>query len=202
MIIKPKVKIRVNQPVNYHPQLLPGFEVVRDTREQLGYEFKGVDCVDKKLEWGDYSVVGFEPKEDYHEPNLNAIIIGLEDKQSGISIERKSLSDFYGSITDGRDRFKRMLCGFRDYVEFKGLVIEGGESEVLCPELSGSEMYPNSVYGTLVSIELRYNTHIYYGSRQACELKVLSWLSYYYKIKTEGDGDKIKKVESKSGGIL
>ncbi len=198
-VIKPKVNFRVNAPVNYQPQILPGFEVVRDTREQKGYEFKGVDCVDKKLEWGDYSVAGFEP---INPLRFDTTRINIDGTYNGISIERKSMSDFYGSITDGRDRFKRMLCGFRDYVEFAGLVIEGSESEVLCPELGGSEIYPNSVYGTLVSIELRYNTHIYYGSRQACELKVLSWLSYYYKIKTEGVDGKVKAMESTTGGIL
>lgn len=203
MIIKPRAKLKVNPPINYQPQILDGFVVVRDTREQKGYEFEGVNVVDKKIKWGDYSVVGFEPKKDYIPIELaDGSIAYVDPLQSGISIERKSLTDFYGSITDGRERFKRMLDGMRDYVEFKGLVIEGSESEVMCPELSGSNMYPNSVYGTILSIELRYNVHVYYGDRQACELKVLSWLSYYYKMKVGGVDEKTKTVECSTGGVL
>ncbi len=166
MIIKPRVHLSVNKPIDYTPEILEGFTIVRDTREQLPYEFKGIEQIDRKIEWGDYSIVG-------HEPLF---------RPASISIERKSVDDFYGSITHERERFKNMMEGLRDSVEWSGLVIEANESEVLCPELSGNQTHPHSVYGTLVSIEIKYGLHIYYGDRASCELKVLSWLCYFYKM--------------------
>jgi ERCC4-type nuclease len=170
-IVKPKTKLIINKVFGYKPVIEENFVIIRDTREQMPYEFRGLEVEDRKLDFGDYSVLG------YNQTNP------IDCEPFGISIERKGINDFYSSITHGRDRFKRELEGMRDCLDFAGLVIEACEEELMCPELSMSEVHPNSVYGTILSIEVRYGVHVYMGNRQSCELKVLSWLSYYYKLK-------------------
>ena len=102
-----------------------------------------------------------------------------------LSIERKSANDFYGSITQGRDRFERELERLKRY-KFKGLVIEENESDILCPEMFGRNLSKNSVYGSIISFEINYGLHVYYGDRKRCENKVLNWFICWMKI--YGDG--------------
>lgn len=59
--------------------------VIIDTREQLPYNFT-FESTRATLKTGDYSLAGLE---------------------SVVSIERKSLDDFVGCITTGRDRFEK-----------------------------------------------------------------------------------------------
>lgn len=63
-------------------------KIIIDTREQLPLKFTGHETVRRKLDEGDYNI---------HE---------LEDK---LVIERKSLADFYASITSDHQRFKREI---------------------------------------------------------------------------------------------
>ena len=67
--------------------------------------------------------------------------------------------------------------------EFKGLVIEAYEDEVLEPELSYSSIHSNSVYSTITALEVKYGFHVYMGSRKDCENKLINWLVYFYKMK-------------------
>lgn len=63
-------------------------KIIIDTREQLPLSFTGHETISRKLDEGDYNC------------------IELEDK---IVIERKSIPDFYGSITNGHERFKKEI---------------------------------------------------------------------------------------------
>lgn len=175
MVKKPKVNdgqfIRPSCTVNpskssYIASIPLGLTLITDTREQLPYKFKGIPNVVHKLTSGDYSIKGME---------------------SMVSIERKSQSDFYGTITKGRDRFKRMLQRMADSnTEFKGMVIECTEEQLMTPETSYSNIHINSVYATIIAFEVKHNLHIYYGSRAECEQKVINWLVYFYKMKRGG----------------
>ncbi len=160
MVIKPTVALNPCQ-VKYRPKIPAGFTVVVDSREKTPYRLAGIPQVVKKLEFADYSVKGFENK---------------------VSIERKNLEDFYGSIGKDRARFKRML-GRMQQAEFKGLVIEAYEDEILSPELSYSSIHSNSVYSTIIALEVKYNLHVYYGNRRDCENKLINWLVYFYRMK-------------------
>lgn len=179
-IIRPTLSINPRKSV-YIPQVPKGLIIVRDTREGLPYSFNNrIPYVDKALRFGDYSIKGME--------NL-------------ISIERKTLSDFYGSIggkkkegvlNTRRERLHNEFGRMKDAgVEFKALVIEAEEEMVLTPELSYSRLNSNSIYGTIVSFELRYNIHIYYGDRKACQVKMINWFVKFWRLKIEED--KIKK---------
>ncbi len=66
-------------------------KIVRDSREQSPFHFEdarfdGVEVIEGTLTTGDYSIAGLE---------------------SRVAVERKSLADFIGSISTGRERFER-----------------------------------------------------------------------------------------------
>jgi len=163
VIIKPSIRINPTK-VSYVPSVPKGFTIYIDTREQMPYVFGDIPAVSHKLAFGDYSIKGFE---------------------SDISIERKSQSDFYGSITSGRDRFKRMIERMEG-VEFKGLIIECSEANLLTPELTYSNIHPNSIYSTIIAFEIKHRFHVYYGAREDCRIKVINWLVKYYNYKRLG----------------
>jgi ERCC4-type nuclease len=160
MRIRPSIRLNPG-PVEYKPLIPSGLVLVIDTREQAPYVPGGVPSVRRKLDYGDYSIKGFERQ---------------------ASVERKSLDDFYLSIGNNRNRFKRMLERMQE-AEFRGLVIEGYEDEVLSPERSYSSIHRDSVYATIVALEIKYGLHIYMGSRKSCESKMLNWLIYFYRMK-------------------
>lgn len=167
-IIRPTLSVNPRR-CSYVPQIPKGLVIIRDTREQLPYSFNNkIPYIDKALKFGDYSIKGYESK---------------------ISIERKSASDFYGTIAQGRERFNRMLCRMNK-AEFKGLVIECSEEELLTPELSYSNIHPNSVYGSIISFEIKHGVHIYYGDRKACQIKIINLFVKFWKLKKEEDKKK------------
>lgn len=170
--IKPRVvkkNLKVRNIGLYHPPIPANMTVVIDTQEQLPYMFSGCRTFHKSLGEGDYSIEGWENK---------------------ISIERKSANDFYGSIvnnkdTNNRDRLEREFERMKSY-KFKALVIEEEEQDILCPEMYGRDINRNSIYGSIISFEVKYGLHVYYGSRKYCENKILNWFIYW--IKMYGDG--------------
>ena len=88
---------RAKIPPSENPMTCP-FTVIIGSREQAPFQFTGIEGGGKDagrplivetridgLESGDYSIAGLEPR---------------------ISIERKSVGDFFGSIGSGRQRFE------------------------------------------------------------------------------------------------
>jgi len=146
-----------------------GFILITDTREQdplFRKPPKGLLIVRDTLRAGDYSCKGFE---------------------NAISIERKGLNDFYGSISNGRDRFKRELELLKGY-QWAGLVIEADEATVLSANSMYTQMHPLAVKQTIVSIELRYRINIYYSKCRAdAERWALDRLIYFYTLKRKGE---------------
>ena len=139
------------------------FCLVIDTREQsplFTKPPKGLLLCRDTLHVGDYSVRGFE---------------------SSISIERKSLPDLYGSIGKGRDRFKRELETLSTY-EYKALVVEGHEPDILRWQ-DFSQMHPNSVRHTIVSINVRLGIQVHFATREHLERWVLDRLIKFYLVK-------------------
>ena len=97
-------KIRVNPSrIQYVPAIPKGFCIVIDSNEQAPLKFGNIQTVTKKLDSGDYGILGME---------------------FSVCIERKSQSDFYGSIVgDGRERLYLMFERTKGY-GFKAFVIE------------------------------------------------------------------------------
>lgn len=85
------------------------FVIVIDTREQRPYQWPAAVTIRKALPAGDYSV------------------LGLEDR---IAIERKSLTDAYGTFGRGRKRFEKELSKLAD-MDFAAVVIEASMKRAL-----------------------------------------------------------------------
>ena len=87
--------------------------VIVDTREQTPFHFLNIDpwpivpVSHATLKTGDYSLRGYE---------------------SRLTIERKSIGDFLGSISADRDRFEREFERMAE-MEFAAVVIEGELSD-------------------------------------------------------------------------
>jgi ERCC4-type nuclease len=123
------------------------FVLVQDTREQRPLFVripKGLTIQSATLHDGDYSVRGFE---------------------SRICFERKSM-DIYNYCTVEQPKTKLKMERFKSF-EFVGLVIEMKESELFQFQ-QYTKAHPEAIRGALVSFDVRYGVHIYYGSRTDC----------------------------------
>jgi len=141
-----------------------GFILVVDTREQTPLFVTARPwIVYKKLDQGDYSILGFEDM---------------------IAIERKSITDLLNVIGRGRARFEKEIERLKDYW-WKGLLIEGTEKDVY--DVSRySSVHPNTRYHSLASWEIR-GFHIYYAeNKRKARWWVLSRLTKLYKHLREG----------------
>jgi ERCC4-type nuclease len=137
--------------------LPPGLVVICDTREQQPLFSPCEWVVRKKLDVGDYSIVGME---------------------SMITVERKSLADLYGTIGQGYDRFERELKRAVTY-RWKGLVIESEEGDIYNNADVYSSIHPNLVYQVLASLE-SHHWHVYAAKNRA---RARAWiLSRFVKL--------------------
>jgi ERCC4-type nuclease len=172
-------------PSFYIPVMPKGMILVRDTREikgGLAYKFgkNSPPYVDETLNFGDYSIKGMEKI---------------------ITVERKTLSDFFSSIggrkkqgvkNTNRERLKNEFDRMQ-VAEFRALVIEGSELDVMSPELGYSNINPHSVYATIISFEIKHGIHVYYGTRKNCQIKILNWFTMFYNHKIKQLNDLLPK---------
>ena len=103
--------------------------IVIDTREQTPFVFTHQVVRAMVPTGADYSLVGFE---------------------SLIGIERKSLDDLVGSLTQGRERFERSLTALRTR-PFRALIVEADWSDILAGRYQ-SRAHPSSIVGSLAAM--------------------------------------------------
>jgi len=131
--------------------------IIVDSREQKPYKFK--NSLVKKLDAGDYSILGLENQ---------------------IAIERKNKSDAYGTIGNGRDRFIRELIRLESY-KYKAIIIEASLSNFLI-QPKFSKMNPKSAINSLISWSIKYNIHVLFGdNRRLSRILCLRILEKFYK---------------------
>jgi len=132
--------------------------IVVDTRETMAYRFKGIPLINKKLDAGDYSILGFE---------------------KSIAVERKGgASDFLSSIGRRREEFLAMLKRLALY-EAKLLVIEANLSELF--NYPRSRISKETVLGSLAKISLDLGIPVMLvGNRQAGEELTWKFLSRFF----------------------
>ena len=119
------------------------YNIVVDTREQTQLWKKNI--INKKLNVGDYSIEGYEDK---------------------IAIERKSLSDLFGTLGQGHKRFKKELSKALSYQYF-AIVIEGSFTDCLNKKFNGafySKMKGFVIIKILFTIHLKYKIPIFFTS--------------------------------------
>lgn len=144
--------------------------IVIDTREQLPYDFGDIETVTKKLESGDYSVVGFEDR---------------------IAIERKSLEDLIGTFIKRRVAFYRELERLQEY-DHACIVVEGSLKDIYDKKYISS-ISPLAVVGTIMHILIEMKIPVYFCyNRQITREFVIQYLMKARRyLGNESVGDKI-----------
>ena len=140
--------------------------IIVDSREQSPYHFTNISpwsivpLSHVALATGDYSLIGY---------------------QSRITIERKSISDFLGSISAGRERFEREFERMSQ-MEFAAVVVEGELSDVLNHAKAKTRMNTDSILGTVRSWSIRYGVHFFFcmGRRHA-EIETIHLLYQFWR---------------------
>ena len=135
-----------------------------DTRKKVPYTFAGMSLYNRliptptqrrTLLTGDYSLAGFEK-----------IFV----------IERKSILDFYRSITQARDRFEKEVSRMGNMTR-AAVVVEGRLPEVLDPLKYGRRVSPDSILGTVASWYVRYGVPFFFladrATERVCSLRFL-----------------------------
>lgn len=115
--------------------------ILVDSREQMPLDIRAYPVEVVGLPVGDYGIKGFS---------------GWENPQ--FIIERKSLSDLIGSLTQGRERFLREVEKLREF-RFAAIVIEAYESEILRWDYE-SKATPQSILQSLAAIQVRAGVHV------------------------------------------
>lgn len=137
-------------------------KIVCDSREQApfffdGEQFENVEVQEGGLSTGDYSLVGLE---------------------SRVAVERKSLPDFIGSISSGRQRFECELVRARGLDAFM-VVVEAPFSDVVAGNYR-SRMQPKAATQTIFSFMSRYRTTFHFAqSRAWAEYATYHFLRHY-----------------------
>lgn len=158
------------------------FTVVIDTREQAPFRFTGIEAdktaagsksgdtsrdqslivptVNACLESGDYSIVGHE-----HD----------------VAIERKSVGDWFSSISAERDRFEREMERLAE-IRYAAVVIEGDWNKLLIDADRRSRMSPKVASRTMANWSIRYGVHFWpMLSRRHAELWTFQLLNQFWR---------------------
>lgn len=124
------------------------FAITIDTREQTPWLFRDlrtrtwdfiVSAAKDTLQQGDYAITGLE---------------------SQLVIERKSLEDLFGTLSEGRDRFTRELERITDCCRQGVVIVEAPWSVISAPEHFRSNwrsrLRPQSVIGSIQSAMVKF----------------------------------------------
>jgi len=131
--------------------------IIKDTREQLPLNFrrsKNVeDVITKKLDTGDYSLLGYEDK---------------------IAIERKSCSDLFSTLGGGHKRFKKELERALEF-DYFAILVEGSFSSVYnkdFDEARYSKMRGDVAIKILFTLKFKYGIDVIFcnGKKEAAAI--------------------------------
>jgi len=142
------------------------FTIVIDTRERRKWSFpEHIPTITKTLLTGDYS------------------ILGLEDR---ITVERKSLTDLYGTVGRGRERFEKELERMRSF-DYAEIVIEATWARIAFRPPKRTKLSPKTVLGSLNSFKQRYGVHVTAaGDRASAQWLCLDMLQKFYRDVKDG----------------
>lgn len=133
-----------------------------DTSEQLPYRFEGIKSEEPyvvervSLDTGDYQTTRDEKIKSAKEFR----VMGNEE---ACVIERKSLTDLYGTLTRGRERFERELLRMTNF-GYAAIVIEASWEMISNPNAHmqyPTQANPRSIIASLLAYSQRYNVHLF-----------------------------------------
>jgi len=149
------------------PTVIPkDFTVVIDTREQkpLFTNHPNLPIVHKKLDDGDYSLLGYEDK---------------------ITIERKMDGDYRSYVGKEAKKTQAKLKRMMDY-EYAALVVEQNWED-LHRYNEYSRLHPESSRGFLASVDVKYGITVFCNrNREWCERFVLDRMVKWFNYKNSG----------------
>ena len=131
-----------------------------DTREQLPLKFDGIETQVMTLKSGDYSIVGYQDR---------------------VAIERKSHSDCWSSMSNGRSRFERCIKRLAA-LDRAAIVIECSLDELCIRPSQIQRTNVASVIGGLISWSCQFQIPIFFcPNRDYAARVVLRYLASYIK---------------------
>jgi hypothetical protein len=106
----------------------------------------------------------------------------LEGYESQIAVERKSLADLYGTISQGRDRFQRELERL-DAMECAAVVIEAGWQHILSNPPDYSKLPPKIVFRSLIAWQQKFRRVHWWPveGRRLAEVTTLRVMEYFWR---------------------
>lgn len=157
--------------------LFAEFEVIVDSNEDHPWTFQGITSSArqgsreliikthrKRLETGDYSIVGHETE---------------------IAIERKSLEDLYGTVAGRRENFEKEHQRMQQILSFGGVaavVIEASLDKALDDAPMYTSYKPTALLGTWVWWQMRYGVPwCWCGTRAHAELVCYRMLDAFWR---------------------
>ena len=133
----------VNKMGRNIPSLFFKMNFVVDSREKRSYEMYfsklNYPYTVKKLEIGDYSILGYEDR---------------------FSVERKSLADFINCITQDRDRFKKELQRASS-LDYFAVLVECSFFDIQNRNYK-SKIHPSSILGTIFKWSVKYSIPFFF----------------------------------------
>lgn len=134
-------------------------KILIDTREQKPLEWSAVETQRATLHTGDYSIEGYE---------------------ESFTVERKSLEDLVGSLTAGRERFLRECERLQGFY-FRRILVVGSYLDMVKGRYR-SKAHPNSIVGSLYSIEARHNIPVVWAANPNIAAHiVMNWGKWFIK---------------------
>lgn len=133
--------------------------IIIDTREQRPYEFPDYPVERRCLPAGDYSLAGYE---------------------SRVAIERKCLSDAYGVVGGGRERFLRELRLLAGYAS-PCIIIEAS-LDAFAKGHSRTRITPAQAVGSFISWAQEFRIPVWFAPDHAHGERIaLRWLQSFWR---------------------
>jgi len=148
------------------------FIIIIDQQEKHQFVFpKTIKTIKKHLKTADYSLVGFEDR---------------------ICVERKSKSDAWGSVTEGRDRFRKEYERMAEF-EKKIVVIESNLEDFLIPpvyikegKVIQSRVDPKTPINTFISWFEKYGVpFVFVDNHNLGMVFTMRFLDFFYRHEIE-----------------
>lgn len=135
------------------PVLCP-FTVIIDTREQAPYQFRTFKADAKYKTQSGIARPLYIPTET---ATLRTGDYSIKGHESEIAVERKSLTDLFGTLGGGRERFERELQRLSKF-QVAHVVIEATWEAVLYSPPTRAKLSPKSVFRSINAWEQQFPT--------------------------------------------
>lgn len=143
-------------------------KIIIDSREQRPYRFAFSEedvILVSTLKTGDYSLDGYEDK---------------------ITIERKSLSDFFLSCGRNRKRFEAEIKRMAD-MAYAAVIVEADWETIIHRPPTRSKLNPKAIYATVIAWQIRYGVHFWMCPNRAFAEKTTYRILERYEKDSEKD---------------